>query len=200
MLALIAALLAQQPPAEILVGPLEREGQTSAFRVGGTDVTIPPIVHSGTSLVGKRVQVVARRAEDGLEATLVHEIEPAERDLVLKVAATAEWGDAAEDDRIVVEVFEYYPNPRHRHRGSCRTHAWLRVRIEGKAGDPKSEREFRIPAYKEIVNVKTFVRVRAPRCAPSESREFSWNGKGWLDHELKAVEALRSVEVTVRAP
>jgi hypothetical protein len=201
-IALVAWLLQDAPSQEVLVGTLARDEKTGIYSIGETVVTIAPTVHAGHTLVGKRVQILGTRAsaDAALEATLVNEMQPEDKDLLLRIEASAAWGDAAEDDKIVVEVREYAINKRHKHPGSCKMHAWTRVRVEGKARESTVAAELGVPAYRDVSGTRIYVRVTAPRCAASESGEFQWTGKQWTDANLKDIEGRHRIELTAKEP
>ncbi len=201
-IAFAVLLLQDAPSQEVLVGTLARDEKAGIYSIGETVVTIAPTVHAGHTLVGKRVQIVGTRAssEAALEATLVNEMQPEEKDLLLRVEAAAAWGEAAEDDNVVVEVREYAINRQHKHPGSCKMHAWTRARVEGKARESSVAAELGVPAYKDVVGTRIYVRVTAPRCAAAESGELQWTGKVWTDANLKDIEGRHRIELTAKEP
>ncbi|MBI2930835.1 MAG: hypothetical protein HYY16_04225 [Planctomycetes bacterium] len=192
--AALAGILLQDAPSEILVGTLQRHEQTGAFTVDDDPVTFPRTAPSNASFVGKRVQVVGRRAlpEDPIEVAQIVEVEPPERDLVLDVEATG-----PEDARVEVEVREYYPGTGHAHAGSCRVHAWTRRRVDG---ERRAKAKIRLPAYKGGPPTRVYLRATTPGCAPAESQEFCWNAEEWVDADLAKVEGPRAVALALKTP
>ena len=135
---------------------------------------------------GKRVQVMGESDGKAITYKSVDELQPKEKDLVLKVTAKG--------DRF--KILEYLPNRAHRHAGkSCKTHAWVRETVEAK--ESGVTREIRVPAYKNLLGVHVFVRAERGD-GSTDSDEWSFNGEQWLDKDLAGVD--KAVELTVEAP
>jgi len=152
-------------------------------------------------VLDKRVQLLGRRPHPDaqVEAFQLDPVEPAEKDLTLRISARVDGAALDADDRLRLEVYEYSPCRERRHGGSCRLHAWIRARIQGDPGASALASEVRVPAYAGLFT-RVFVRASAPRSVHADSPEAAWNGTDWLDVRGQALAAPFALSLSVRKP
>jgi hypothetical protein len=185
---LLLALLLDTSPH---VGVLQKTDDGWTFTVEGLKETVLPAAFTPSApspapFKGKRVQVLAESDGRTLTISNIDELMPREKDLVLKITAKAS----------KIAVLEYLSDRGHKHPGStCRSHAWSRFAAESTTGACAAE--LRVPAYKNRMHVRVFVRAESKNGA-KESDDWSFNGETWLDRALNGVD--KPVDVSLEAP
>jgi len=185
---LLLALLLDTAP---VIGVLNKSDDGWSFTVEGLKDTVLPVVFaagapSPAPFKARRVQVLGECDGRTLTVTGIDELMPREKDLVLKISAKAS----------KISVLEYLSDRNHKHAGAtCRVHSWSRFASESTTGACAAE--IRVPAYKNRMHVRVFVRAESKNGA-KDSDDWSFNGEMWLDRDLKGVD--KPVDVSLEAP